>query len=84
MPSIDGEIKPLAGAGLVAGYLPASLEFYRFSGSLTMPPCTEGVIWIVLKENAEVSPAQIEKFKEVMGGPNNRPVQPIHARVVLE
>lgn len=84
MPGAAGDTKALSGVGTAVGFLPASLEYYRFNGSLTTPPCSEGVTWIVLKETVEVSAAQIGKFKEVMGQPNNRPVQPINARVVLE
>ncbi len=64
--------------------LPKNKDYYRFNGSLTTPPCTEGVRWIVLKEYATVSKEQVERFKKVMGMPNNRPVQPVNARVILK
>ena len=64
--------------------LPKDHDYYRFNGSLTTPPCTEGVRWIVLKKPATLSKEQIEKFKKVMGHPNNRPLQPLDARVVIE
>jgi carbonic anhydrase len=56
--------------------LPAKRDYYRFSGSLTTPPCSEGVRWLVMKEPVQVSQAQIDAFKAVMHHPNNRPVQP--------
>jgi len=64
--------------------LPKSRDYYRYSGSLTTPPCTEGVRWIVFKEPMELSKEQLEKFRKVMGVNNNRPTQPINARKVLK
>ncbi len=64
--------------------LPASKEYYRFNGSLTTPPCTEGVWWLVMKSSDTVLKEQIEKFTHAMHHPNNRPVQPVNARMVLQ
>lgn len=64
--------------------LPHALDYYRFNGSLTTPPCSEGVLWIVMKESVTASKEQIEKFSHAMPHPNNRPVQPKYARVVLK
>jgi carbonic anhydrase len=64
--------------------LPANRDYYRFNGSLTTPPCTEGVTWIVMKEPLTVSAEQVEAFAHVMHHPNNRPVQPLNARPVLK
>ncbi|NPA28418.1 MAG: carbonic anhydrase family protein [Epsilonproteobacteria bacterium] len=64
--------------------LPKNKDYYRFNGSLTTPPCSEGVRWIVLKTPVTISKAQIDKFAKVMGHPNNRPIQPLNARVILE
>lgn len=65
-----------------AGLLPASLSAYRYTGSLTTPPCTEGVAWFVLATPVELSARQIETFTTVCQG-NNRPVQPRHGRPIL-
>jgi carbonic anhydrase len=62
------------------GLLPANMHSYRYSGSLTTPPCTEGVSWNVLATPATVSQEQIDGF---VYDHNNRPVQPIHDRLVL-
>lgn len=64
--------------------LPANRDYYRFSGSLTTPPCSEGVLWLVMKHPVTVSKAQIEKFAHVMGHPNNRPIQELNARLIVE
>lgn len=66
-----------------ADLLPRERDYYRFSGSLTTPPCTEGVRWYVLKEPQASSPAQTTALHEIMGD-NARPVQPLNARVILQ
>ncbi|GMG86827.1 carbonic anhydrase family protein [Biformimicrobium ophioploci] len=68
----------------VADMLPENLDYFRFSGSLTTPPCSEGVIWVVLKSPVSASAKQIELFKALMPEPNNRPIQPLNARKVLQ
>ncbi|MEF1191292.1 carbonic anhydrase family protein, partial [Vibrio parahaemolyticus] len=50
--------------------------------SLTTPPCSEGVRWLVIKDPQSISAEQIAQFEHVMGE-NNRPVQPLNARMVL-
>ncbi|MRJ02770.1 MAG: carbonic anhydrase [Epsilonproteobacteria bacterium] len=62
---------------------PRVLDYYRYNGSFTTPPCTEGVRWILFKESVTASKEQIERFRKVMGE-NNRPVQPLKARVILK
>jgi carbonic anhydrase len=63
--------------------LPPTREYFYYSGSLTTPPCSEGVVWIVLKTPIEASAAQIALFKTRMGPATNRPVQPHNARIIL-
>ncbi len=64
--------------------LPTVGNYYRFNGSLTTPPCSEGVRWIVMKKPMTASKKQIKSFADVMGHPNNRPIQPVNARLVLQ
>lgn len=64
--------------------LPASKDYYRFNGSLTTPPCSEGVRWMVMKDPVQASAEQIEKFHGTFHGDTNRPVQPTNARLVLK
>ena len=68
----------------VDALLPKDRSYYRFNGSLTTPPCSEGVRWMVLKTPVTASKAQIEKFRSIMHHPNNRPVQPLNARIVVQ
>ena len=64
--------------------LPKEKDYYRFNGSLTTPPCTEGVRWLVMKKPVTLSKPQIETFKKVMHLHNNRPLQPTNARMILQ
>jgi carbonic anhydrase len=62
--------------------LPPRRSTFRYDGSLTTPPCTEGVRWIVLREPASLSWAQLDTFAAVH--PHNaRPLQPRNGRQVV-
>ncbi len=67
-----------------SGLLPKDHGYYHYFGSLTTPPCSEGVNWSLMKTPIEVSKEQVEKFRSVMGLNNNRPVLPVNKRFVLE
>ena len=59
--------------------LPTNSIYYRYCGSLTTPPCSEGVRWTMYKEPIEASEAQIRQFAALF--PNNAgPVQPLNRR----
>jgi len=64
--------------------LPTNRDYYRYDGSLTTPPCSEGVRWVVMKRPMTISKEQLEAFKTTLGFDNNRPVQPVNARTVLK
>jgi carbonic anhydrase len=57
--------------------------YYRYNGSLTTPPCSEGVHWYVLKQSSPVSLAQQALYQKLIGDDARGP-QPINARLVLE
>lgn len=59
-----------------------SAHFYHYQGSLTTPPCSEVVDWIVLSQPIEASPSQIARFVAAVGD-NARPVQPLNQRLLL-
>jgi carbonic anhydrase len=63
--------------------LPSDQNYYTFDGSLTIPPCSEGVKWFVMKTPVELSPAQIAAFARLYPD-NARPVQPLNGRKVEE
>lgn len=68
----------------INGLFPKKWAYYRFSGSLTTPPCSEGVRWIVMHTPVEVSAEQINKFRSIMKHDNNRNVQPLNGRVITK
>ena len=63
--------------------LPSVNSYYGYKGSLTTPPCSEGVKWLVMSEIQEVSQEQVDRISELTGNiENNRPVQPLGDRTV--
>ncbi|MGR3310783.1 MAG: carbonic anhydrase [Candidatus Brocadiales bacterium] len=66
----------------VKDLLPGNRLYYRYDGSLTTPPCTEGVKWFVLTTPIKLSESQVASFKAIVHN-NNRPVQPLNNREVL-
>ena len=63
--------------------LPSENSYYSYRGSLTTPPCTEGVRWLVMSEIQEVSQEQVNQLSALTGSiQNNRPVQPLGDRTV--
>jgi len=67
----------------VQDLLPADHGYFTFAGSLTTPPCTEGVTWYVLKSHATVSPEQVAAFAKIYPK-NARPIQPTNGRNILQ
>ena len=61
--------------------LPQDLRYYQFMGSLTTPPCSEGILWMVLKQPVSLSREQLRTFAKIF--PNNaRPLQALNGRMV--
>jgi carbonic anhydrase len=63
--------------------LPAGRRYYTYMGSLTTPPCTEGVLWIVMQQPVTVSPAQRRVFAR-LHPMNARPIQPLGGRLIKQ
>jgi len=72
--------KPVAATNL----LPSNREYYSFDGSLTTPPCSEGVRWLVMKNPVTATPREIALIHAAIGHDNARPVQPLNTRVVVQ
>ncbi len=83
LPDTPGDPSPVAGATVNAEeLLPENRANYRYNGSLTTPPCSEGVLWVMMEDAVELSQAQIDAFRAVIHE-NSRPVQPLNARSFL-
>lgn len=63
------------------GLLPAARGYYTYQGSLTTPPCSEGVRWFVLKSPSTISATEVAAFGKLYAT-NARPVQPLNGREV--
>src|SRR5436190_2715986 len=64
-----------------ARLLPRSHAYYEYAGSLTTPPCSEGVTWLVLTTPVELSAAQVARFGKIYKA-NARPVQALNGRAI--
>lgn len=65
----------------IQSLLPESKGYYEFVGSLTTPPCSENVQWVVMKTQPEVSSKQFKSLESVLHH-NARDIQPLNKRVV--
>ena len=78
--------EPVAPPGAVvdpAKFLPAERGYFTYMGSLTTPPCTENVQWLILKQPVQASAEQIAIFSRLYRN-NARPVQPAFDRLIKE
>ena len=67
----------------LAALLPQDQRYYQYFGSMSTPPCEEGVLWMVLKQPVTLSPEQLRLFAQMF--PNNaRPVQALNGRIVRD
>ena len=64
------------------GLLPTRRAYFRYAGSLTTPPCSQNVAWMVLTDPIEVAAADIERFAKIFAD-NARPVQKLNRRFLL-
>lgn len=67
----------------LAALVPADPAHYLYLGSLPTPPCSEGVLWVVMKEPLPISNEQLAVFARLYPR-NGRPIQPANGRLILE
>ena len=84
MPEQEGDSTEAPISVFEAGVMAPTREYFRYNGSLTTPPCSEGVRWIVLQQHLTASAEQIKTFKSRVGPISNRPVQPANARIIVK
>lgn len=82
-PKEEGETKTFTEMVNAGELLPESGATYRYPGSLTTPPCSQGVKWNVLAEPVELSAEQVDTLFSIIGT-SNRPLQPLGDRTLLE
>lgn len=63
--------------------IPSNSHHFSYHGSLTTPPCTEGVQWIILRDPISMSTQQIAQLTSIIGQ-NARPIQPLHDRKIYK
>jgi carbonic anhydrase len=68
----------------IKAIMPKDKDYYKFMGSLTTPPCSENVKWFVLKTPVTISKEQVQRFYDLFGHSNNRPLQDRNNRMILE
>ena len=82
LPIQKGETKLIKRPFDISQNLPQNKGYFSYKGSLTTPPCTEEVMWIVFKQAIEVSLEQVELLKYLMPINNYRDEQPHHGRII--
>ena len=83
LPAAEGEPQAVSGASVDANQLlPTTRTYWRYNGSLTTPPCTEGVQWLVMNTPVDLSDAQIAAYTAIYNA-NARPLQPFNARTFV-
>ena len=79
---VDQELTPTMAIDITR-LLPENRNYFSYMGSLTTPPCTEGVLWLVLKQPVQISLGQLDIFTRLY--PHNaRPVQSANNRLIKE
>ncbi|MCP4747963.1 MAG: carbonic anhydrase family protein [Desulfobacteraceae bacterium] len=84
MPVHEGEVKVIETSFNAKNLLPEDKNYYSWPGSLTTPPCTEGVSWFLMTHPVKVTPAQVDKFSRLFHGGNARPDQPLNGRTIYK
>lgn len=83
LPAKHGEVVHVPSVNIdPEALLPSARDYYHFMGSLTTPPCLEGVTWLVMPAPIEASPAQFVTLRKAAGGANARLPQPLHHRPI--
>ncbi len=82
MPGAEGEVIEMGSLFDVEAMLPDSRTTYRYPGSLTTPPCSEGVQWLLMSEPVHVAQSDIDAYKNLYFF-NARYTQPINGRTIV-
>ena len=77
-----GETIPISIPLAELDIVPEERAYYRYEGSLTTPPCTEGLRWLILESSDTIARAQVERYIELIGEDARGP-QPLNGRQVF-
>jgi carbonic anhydrase len=83
LPLEKGDEVPARGSLDLNALLPPERSYFTYMGSLTTPPCSEGVLWMVMKQPVPISPEQIAIFSRLYPM-NARPIQSASGRLIKE
>ena len=83
LPTEESAAQTINVAVAAAQMLPTNQATYRYSGSLTTPPCSEGVHWLVMAEPVQLSNTQLAAYTAIFMG-NNRPLQALNGRQLTQ
>jgi carbonic anhydrase len=81
LPKKNGDTKVTSALVDLSDVLTSTSSYFTYAGSLTTPPCSENVTWVVLARPAEVSSSQFQAFRRILGN-DFRPLQELNGRVV--
>lgn len=81
LPAVEGPAQRVNAQINALNLLPTRRTTYRYDGSLTTPPCSQGVEWLVMTSPITMSQQQLARLTAIVHT-NNRPVQPLHGRTV--
>ena len=81
LPTASGDHRKVDATLNVTELLPSNHSYYNYSGSLTTPPCSEGVNWMVMQTPVEISAEQVAAFTNIFAK-SVRPVQPVNGRLI--
>ncbi|MBL8090913.1 MAG: carbonic anhydrase family protein [Anaerolineales bacterium] len=83
LPAEKSDVKDVGVTINANEFLPTLQTTFRYAGSLTTPPCSEGVSWLVMTNPVELSAEQLSKLEGLFEN-NNRPLQEINDRIITE